>query len=94
MDLKYILSRSLGLIDDSKSFLQYSPKKVSKNSWISFDGGINEFGTSDDQGFYFDNEYPRHQEIIRPFEIQSELVTNGDYLEFIKSNGYKDPSSG
>tara|TARA_B100000925_G_scaffold57475_2_gene38096 strand:- start:6288 stop:7031 length:744 start_codon:yes stop_codon:yes gene_type:complete len=91
MDLKHILSRSLGLVDDCESFLHYVPKEVSRNSWHTFNGGIKEFGRSDDEGFYFDNEYPRHQEIIRPFEIQSELVTNGDYLEFIKSNGYKRP---
>jgi ergothioneine biosynthesis protein EgtB len=91
MDLKYILSKSLGLIGKSPSFLQYSPKEMSKNSWISFDGGINEFGAREDEGFYFDNENPRHQEIIRPFEIQSELVTNGDYLEFIEAGGYTRP---
>ena len=91
MDLKYILSKSLGLVDDSQSFLHYSPKEVSKNPWISFDGGIKEFGASDDGGFYFDNEFPRHQEIIRPFEIQSNLVTNGDFLEFIAAGAYQKP---
>ena len=89
MDLKYILSQSLGLVNNVEHFERYTPTEIRKNNWSSFDGGIKEFGANDDGAFYFDNEMPRHQEFIRPFEIQSTLVTNGDFLEFLNVDAYQ-----
>jgi len=89
MDLKYILSQSLGLVNNVEHFECYTPTEIRKNNWSSFDGGIKEFGANNDGAFYFDNEMPRHQEIIRPFEIQSTLVTNGDFLEFLNADAYQ-----
>ncbi len=40
-------------------------------------------------GFAFDNEYPRHDELIRPFRIADRLVTNAEYLAFIADGGYR-----
>ena len=38
--------------------------------------------------FCFDNELPRHQELLQPFQIGNRLVTNGEYREFIEDGGY------
>ncbi|WED44231.1 ergothioneine biosynthesis protein EgtB [Legionella cardiaca] len=53
-------------------------------------GDIVEIGY-DGTDFCFDNELPRHKKILEPFKIASQLVTNGEYLEFIMDNGYHDP---
>jgi ergothioneine biosynthesis protein EgtB len=43
-------------------------------------------------GFCFDNETPRHDELIQPVRIARHLVTNADWLEFIEAGGYETPS--
>jgi ergothioneine biosynthesis protein EgtB len=40
--------------------------------------------------FAFDNEKPAHQVFLQDFAIDRALVSNGDYLEFIRDNGYQD----
>ena len=49
--------------------------------------GICKIGHTGD-GFCFDNETPRHDTLLRPHVIGSRLVTNGEYLEFIRDDGY------
>jgi ergothioneine biosynthesis protein EgtB len=39
--------------------------------------------------FAFDNEKPAHQVFLQDFAIDKALVTNGDYLEFIREGGYQ-----
>jgi len=58
--------------------------------WIGFDGGVRWIG-HDGSSFSFDNEGPRHQVFIQPFEIGDRLVTNGEYLEFVEDGGYGRP---
>jgi ergothioneine biosynthesis protein EgtB len=58
--------------------------------WRSFDGGLAWIG-HDGIGFAFDNECPRHQQFLQPFELASRPVTNGEYLAFIADNGYQRP---
>ncbi len=52
--------------------------------------GLNEIGT-EGEGFYFDNEAPRHKVFVRPFRLASRLATCGDYLAFIEDRGYMRP---
>jgi ergothioneine biosynthesis protein EgtB len=40
--------------------------------------------------FAFDNEKPAHQVFLRDFSLDRALVSNGDYLDFIRDNGYQD----
>jgi ergothioneine biosynthesis protein EgtB len=58
--------------------------------WLRFDEGIVEIGHAGD-GFAYDNEGPRHPEFVHAFEIASRLVTNAEYLEFMKDGGYTRP---
>jgi ergothioneine biosynthesis protein EgtB len=39
--------------------------------------------------FAFDNEKPAHQVFLQDFAIDKALVSNGDFLEFIRDGGYK-----
>ena len=43
------------------------------------------------EGFCFDNEGPRHDCWLAPYEIASRLVSNGEYEAFIEDGGYRRP---
>ena len=53
--------------------------------------GICEIGASG-SAFSFDNETPRHPTLLHAHEIGSRLITNGEYLEFIRDGGYSNPA--
>ncbi|MGE3182612.1 MAG: ergothioneine biosynthesis protein EgtB [Phycisphaerae bacterium] len=57
--------------------------------WHPIDSGMVWVGAA--SGFCYDNEQPRHREIIEAFEIASRLTTNADYLAFIEDRGYERP---
>lgn len=59
-------------------------------AWITFPEGLAWIGHTGD-GFAFDNEAPRHREFLPTFQLASQLVTNGAYLEFIEDGGYRNP---
>jgi ergothioneine biosynthesis protein EgtB len=59
-------------------------------SWWCHPGGLVEIGHSG-EGFCFDNETPRHQVYLQPFELASGLVTNGEWLSFMADGGYQRP---
>ncbi|WP_144605119.1 ergothioneine biosynthesis protein EgtB [Algoriphagus algorifonticola] len=61
-----------------------------KSQWIEMDEGIYQIGYEGDS-FCFDNELGRHKVYLHPYAISSALVTNGEYLEFIKSGAYSEP---
>jgi ergothioneine biosynthesis protein EgtB len=58
--------------------------------WNWRKGGLYEIGHNG-TGFSFDNEGPRHKVYLEDFDLASRLVTNGEYLEFIRDGGYRRP---
>ncbi len=56
--------------------------------YLSFEGGLHFIGNSSEQ-FCFDNETPRHQSFLQPFQLANRLITNGEYLTFIEAGGYQ-----
>jgi ergothioneine biosynthesis protein EgtB len=56
--------------------------------FLPFDGGLQSIG-HDGKGFCFDNETPSHQVCLEPYELATQLVTNAEYLAFIKDGGYR-----
>ncbi len=46
----------------------------------------------DGEGFCFDNETPRHDELIPNVRIARHLVSNAEWLAFIERGGYTTPS--
>lgn len=59
-------------------------------TWHRFEGGLVSIG-HEGSSFAFDNERPRHQVFVAPFELASRLVTCGEYLAFIEDGGYRRP---
>ena len=47
------------------------------------------YGNTDKNHFGWDNEKPAHQVFVRDFEIDRALVSNGDYLSFMRDGGYQ-----
>lgn len=77
----------------------YSPRLPASSAaacpvrWHAYEGGLVQHGfdASQDGGFAFDNETPRHLTYVAPFELASRLVTNGEMMEFIADEGYERP---
>src|SRR6185369_13663460 len=53
--------------------------------------GIHPIGHTGD-GYCFDNETPRHDELISAVRIARHLVSNAEWLAFIDAGGYRTPS--
>lgn len=59
-------------------------------AWLRHPGGIVDIGHGSN-GFAFDNEGPRHQALLAPFEISNRLVSCGEFADFIDAGGYREP---
>ena len=58
--------------------------------WLARPEAVREIG-HDGHGFAFDNEAPRHRVLLPAHALASRLVTNGEYLEFMRAGGYTRP---
>ena len=61
-----------------------------QQSWLMIPEGLAEIG-HDGNGFAFDNEGPRHRYWQTGAEISNRLVSNAEYLAFIRDGGYRSP---
>jgi ergothioneine biosynthesis protein EgtB len=67
-----------------------TPVHARAPSWIRFEGGAHAIGFAG-ASFSFDNETPRHTVWLEDFEIASQPVSHGDFIEFIEGGGYRRP---
>ena len=70
-----------------------APRSVGEapaNGWWRHAGGEVAIG-HDGAGFCFDNETPRHAVLLRPFELATRPVSNGEFREFVRDGGYRAP---
>jgi ergothioneine biosynthesis protein EgtB len=58
--------------------------------FVDFAGGLQPIGASGEK-FCFDNETPRHASYLQDYALANRLVTNGEYLEFVRDGGYRTP---
>ena len=63
---------------------------VAPTGWLDFREGLYWIG-HEGGDFAFDNEEARHREFIESFRLASRLVTNAEYMEFMKDAGYQRP---
>jgi ergothioneine biosynthesis protein EgtB len=59
--------------------------------FVDLPAGIHAIGHGG-EGYCFDNETPRHDELIAEMRIARHLVSNAEWLEFIAAGGYATPS--
>ncbi|MEX0812033.1 MAG: ergothioneine biosynthesis protein EgtB [Chitinophagales bacterium] len=63
--------------------------KNKESGWLKMQEGLYEIGFDGD-GFSYDNEHKSHKVYLQDFQIARQLVTNGEYLDFIEAGGYED----
>jgi ergothioneine biosynthesis protein EgtB len=63
------------------------PAAPGAREFVSFPGGLERIGWAE-PGFCFDNETPVHQAFLSPFALAAGLVTNRDWLDFMRDGGY------
>jgi ergothioneine biosynthesis protein EgtB len=92
MDIKHVLS--LNPLDPVYASTPAVMKRntVAALDFVGFDGGLREIGhagpNTQEWGFAFDNEGPRHKVWLEPFGLASRLATCGEYRAFIADGGY------
>ena len=91
-DIKYILGNNplfppYKNPSDSKA-TNNKNSDFSQNDFIKIEKGIYQIGY-EGEGFCFDNELQTHNVFVNDFSIAKNLVTNGEYLEFINSGAYQ-----
>lgn len=59
-------------------------------NYVALSGGLVEVGW-DGAGFGFDNEGPRHEVRLFPYELSDRLVSNAEFCAFIADGGYRRP---
>ncbi len=88
-DIKYILGNNPlfpAYNIESNGMERKDQKK--ENGSIKIEKGIYEIGYTGSE-FCFDNELNRHQVFLNDFNIEKNLVTNGEFLEFMNAGGYQ-----
>ena len=87
MDIKHVLS----LNPMKPAYRPAAPPAASAapraQGWIEHPGGLVEIGAGT-EGFAFDNEYPRHVELLGAFALADRPVTCGDWMAFMDDGGY------
>lgn len=87
-DIKHVFWQNPLLPAVDPSLKVPPPAKATEHRFVSGTAGIRAIGATGD-GFCFDNETPRHSELLREHRMGSRLVTNGEYLEFIRDGAYR-----
>jgi ergothioneine biosynthesis protein EgtB len=59
--------------------------------WLTLTEGIHTIGHTGDS-FHFDNEKPAHRALVGPVRIARNLITNGEWLQFMAAGGYSTPT--
>lgn len=88
-DLKYTFSHNPTYPKYKSSNYLGLQKKT--NEWLDFNADVYHIGHKKDT-FSYDNELGAHRVFLEPFQISKDLVTNGDFLEFINGGGYTSPN--
>jgi ergothioneine biosynthesis protein EgtB len=66
------------------------PRLSAKRGFVELPAGVHQIG-HDGEAFCFDNEKPAHRVLLQPVHIARSLVTNAEWLEFMRDGGYGNP---
>ncbi len=59
--------------------------------WHRFEEDLRALGHAG-PGFHYDNEGPRHRQLVPAFELASRPVTQGEFAAFLEDGGYQQPA--
>lgn len=92
MDIKHILAQN-PLCPVYRDDLAVTPAATpGELAWLNYPAGVRLIGHESATGsFAYDNEMPRHRQFVEAFELADRLVTNGEFLAFIRDGGYRRP---
>lgn len=85
-DIKYILGNNPLLPEYEATYT--SATLIKSEQWLDMEEGLYPIGHQGD-GFCYDNELGRHQVYLQDYKIANQLVTNGQWLDFINDGGYE-----
>lgn len=91
MDALHVLSKNPFHPAYAPHTLPESTYAAADNGFTEYAGGLVEIGHNGN-GFAYDNESPRHHTWLEPFAIANNVVTCGQWLEFIADGGYRTAS--
>ena len=90
-DIKHVFSRNPMRPAVAPELPIPAPAAPAEHRFITGVAGIQEIGAVGDD-FFFDNETPRHPALLHEHRIGSRLITNGEYLDFIRDGAYSKAS--
>ncbi len=88
-DIKYILGHN-PLFPKYDDIFNENQTQALDQKWIEIPEGIYEIGHQNKDEFCYDNELGVHKVYLHDYKVSSKLVTNAEYIEFIKDEGYTD----
>ncbi len=89
MDIKHIFATN-PLRPIYHDQITTSQQQAPEQQWLDYPEGIYQLGEHTSE-FSFDNERPRHRIFLEPYRLASRLVTNAEYLAFMRAGGYHTP---
>ncbi|RYZ18466.1 MAG: ergothioneine biosynthesis protein EgtB, partial [Sphingobacteriales bacterium] len=89
-DIKFILGNNPLQPAYSRDYERPEVKDIHTSEWIDIEEGVYEVGVINSDTFCFDNECSRHKVYLQPYSIKSEVVTNDEFIAFIRTGGYQD----
>ena len=88
-DIKHVLSCNPTLPEYLDAPIDSSNAR--SEQWIDIPEGLYSIGHADKGTFCFDNEQPIHQVFLNSSQVSNDLVTCGQFIEFIEAGGYRKP---
>lgn len=67
------------------------PKAVGEHHWVPLSEGVYKVGC-DSKAFAYDNERPAHRVYIPSVALGNRLISNAEYMDFVRSRAYGDVS--
>ncbi len=89
-DLKFMLAQNPLFPVYKENFALVEAVENAAGNFIEIAKGIYEIGYNGN-GFSFDNEHSQHKVYLNEFAICDSLVTNAEFIEFVKDDGYRNP---
>lgn len=69
-----------------------SQGKPPENEMIKLQGGIITLGNSTENNLYgWDVDFGNKEITVKPFAVNKYMITNSEFLEFVRENGYQNP---